>query len=58
MQISDSEERHTMNYCACKKSALDLEEGYARAMGKCVQMCVLKDGAERWVQVNDCDEEL
>ena len=26
--------RHTMNYCKCGKSAVDLEESYCRYVGK------------------------
>ncbi len=32
--ISDSTQRHTMDYCGCGKSALDLEEWGSRPMGE------------------------
>lgn len=31
---SSSKEQHTMNYCKCKKSAVDLEEYHMRIVGK------------------------
>jgi len=31
---SDSKVRHKMDYCKCKKSAIDLEEHYRREVGK------------------------
>jgi len=31
--ISYSNERHTMNFCKCGKSAVDLEQWYQRNMG-------------------------
>lgn len=31
--VSDSREKHTMNYCRCKLSAVDLEEDYSREIG-------------------------
>ena len=30
---SDSTQRHKMDYCKCKKSAIDLEEHYLRQVG-------------------------
>ena len=30
---SYSDKRHDMNYCKCGKSAVDLEEQYARSIG-------------------------
>ena len=32
--ISDSEETHTMDWCQCEKTAIDLEEHYCRMVGK------------------------
>lgn len=31
---SKSKERHCMDYCKCKKTAVDLEEHYCRILGK------------------------
>ncbi len=31
--VSCDWERHTMNYCKCKKNACDMEEGYVRWIG-------------------------
>lgn len=33
LQVSDSRERHQMDYCKCGATALDLEETYARIVG-------------------------
>lgn len=33
LSVSDGEKAHDMNYCKCRKTALDLEEGYARVLG-------------------------
>jgi len=30
---SDDNERHTMDYCKCKETAVDLEQHYCRFMG-------------------------
>jgi hypothetical protein len=32
--VSDRREHHKMNYCKCKKSAVDAEEHYVRALGE------------------------
>ena len=34
LTISDSKEEHKLDYCKCKKSACDLEEGYCRWLWK------------------------
>jgi len=34
VQLSDSNRRHHMDYCKCGESAVDLEEGYQRSIGK------------------------
>ena len=34
IQLSDTIRRHHMDYCKCGESAVDLEEGYQRGMGK------------------------
>jgi hypothetical protein len=33
VRISDSSIRHSMDYCECGKTGLDLEEGYCRIIG-------------------------
>ena len=34
IQLSDSIRTHHMDYCRCGESAVDLEDGYQRGMGK------------------------
>ena len=34
IQLSDSIRTHHMDYCKCGESAVDLEEGYQRGIGK------------------------
>jgi hypothetical protein len=34
IQLSDSIRTHHMDYCKCGESAVDLEDGYQRGMGK------------------------
>lgn len=36
--VSNSKERHQMDYCKCKKSAMDLEEHYSRHIGNIMEM--------------------
>ncbi|MCP5006639.1 MAG: hypothetical protein GY941_22260 [Planctomycetes bacterium] len=31
--VSDSKEQHTMDWCECRQTAVDLEEGYMRTLG-------------------------
>ncbi len=33
-QISRDSEKHTMDWCECKRSAVDLEKYYTRTVGK------------------------
>ena len=34
LQISDPYEHHTMDYCKCEKTAIDLELEYCRVVGE------------------------
>ena len=44
--------RHDMNYCSCGKSAVDLEDGYARGMGDYTGNSIDKRVDSEWVKVD------
>ena len=48
IQLSDSIHRHHMDTCKCGKSAIDLEEGYMRGMGKAktLKRTIIEDGKD------------
>jgi hypothetical protein len=46
-----------MDYCPCKKSALDLEEGYSRMLGAYHPLAVLEDGGIKWISIEQKKEE-
>ena len=48
LTVSDSKLRHQMDYCRCEKTALDLEETYARMMGAYKPLLILKEGSTEW----------
>ena len=49
IQLSDSIRRHHMDYCKCGDSAVDLEEGYQRGMGKVkeIKRTIIEDEKDR-----------
>jgi len=44
---------HDMNHCKCGKSAVDLEEYYARGMGDYDVISIKKYINGKWVKIND-----
>ena len=51
LTVSDSRLRHYMDTCLCKKTSMDLEEGYCRFEGKPIMLARLKDGETRWIPI-------
>ena len=49
--ISYSEQRHTMNTCKCGKSSVDLEVGYARAMGDVEVLNIEEYTDKGWIEI-------
>jgi len=49
--VSYSNIRHDINYCECGKSAVDLEGGFQREMGKVKDISRKKNIDGKWVNV-------
>lgn len=52
LQVSDSKERHKMDSCPCGKTALDLEEGYARMYGAYTPILKQETDCKEWKVIN------
>jgi endogenous inhibitor of DNA gyrase (YacG/DUF329 family) len=38
VQVSDSSKRHSMDFCKCRESAVDLEQWYQRNVGNVIEI--------------------
>ena len=51
LSISDSRLTHQMDYCKCGKTAVDLEDVYARYMGSPVTILKLVGDSKKWIVI-------